>query len=161
MRPLIGTSWKMNLTSTQAEGWLRAFAPMANGLGERDVFVLPSFPALWVARRALAGTGIAWGAQDLHPADRGAHTGDVSAEMLIDLGCTYVEIGHSERRATHGETDASPRPGPPRCAGAVPILCVGERAQWALGVARGGVARQLNAALRASSRPTWNASSWP
>jgi len=149
MRPLIGTSWKMNLTSTEAEGWFRAFVPQADGRGGRDLFVLPSFPALWVARRALAGTGIAWGAQDLHPADRGAHTGDVSAEMLVDLGCSYVEVGHSERRTAHDETDALAA-AKVRAAlhwGLIPILCVGERAPWALGVARGGVARQLGAAL--------------
>lgn len=150
MRPLIGTSWKMNLTSTQAEGWLRAFVPVADRIAGRDFFVLPPFPALWVARRALAGTGIAWGAQDVHPADRGAHTGDVSAEMLADLGCTYVEVGHSERRAAHGETDALVA-AKVRAAlhwGLTPILCVGERAPWPLGIARGGVARQLAAALR-------------
>ena len=153
MRPLIGTSWKMNLTSTQAEGWLRAFVPLVAGLAERELFVLPPFPALWVARRALAGTGIAWGAQDVHAADRGAHTGEVSAEMLVDLGCTYVEVGHSERRAAHGETDALVA-AKVRAAlrwELTPILCVGERAPGALGAARGAVARQLGAALRGLS----------
>ena len=159
MRPLIGTGWKMNLTSTQAEGWLRAFVPLAEGLAGRDLFVLPPFPALWVARRELAGTRIAWGAQDLHPVDRGAHTGDVSAEMLVDLGCTYVEVGHSERRAEHGETDALVA-AKVRAAlrwGLTPILCVGERAPWAPGVARGAVARQpacrRPAGARAYRRP--------
>jgi triosephosphate isomerase len=155
MRPLIGTSWKMNLTSAQAEAWLRAAAPLVGGLDDRDLFVLPPFPALWVARRELAGTAIAWGAQDVHPADRGAHTGDVSAEMLVDLGCTYVEVGHSERRTAHGETDALVG-AKVRAAlrwGLAPILCVGERRASGLEVARRTVARQLRASLEGLAGP--------
>ena len=104
MRPLIGTSWKMNLTSSDAERWLDAVVPLVAGLDDRDLFVLPAFPAISVARARLAGTAIAWGAQDVHPDDAGAHTGDVSAAMLADLGCRYVEVGHSERRRDYHET---------------------------------------------------------
>jgi triosephosphate isomerase (TIM) len=129
-RPLIGTSWKMNLTSTEAAAWFVVARPLLEPIAEtRDLFVLPPFPALWVARDALAGSRIAWGGQDVHPSDSGAHTGDVSAPMLADLGCRYAEIGHSERRRDHGETD--------RLIAAkvraalrwdlVPIVCVGER----------------------------------
>lgn len=149
MRPLIGTSWKMNLTSTQAEAWLRAVGPLVAGLADRDLFVLPPFPALWVARRELNGTRIAWGAQDVHPADRGAHTGDVSAEMLVDLGCTYVELGHSERRTGHGETDALVA-AKIRAAlrwGLIPILCVGEPRRVEPAEARRLVTRRLGIAL--------------
>jgi triosephosphate isomerase (TIM) len=127
-RPLIGTSWKMNLTSTEAAAWFDRFVPFVADLSDRDLFVLPPYPSIWVARLCLAGTGIAWGAQDVHPDDAGAHTGDVSAPMIADLGCRYVEVGHSERRRDHGET-------PPLIAakvaavlrsGMTPILCVGE-----------------------------------
>ena len=104
MRPLIGTSWKMNLTSSEADAWFTALLPLVADLDDRDLFVLPPFTAIWMARQRLQGTAIAWGAQDVHPADGGAHTGDVSAPMLADLGCRYVEIGHSERRRDHGET---------------------------------------------------------
>jgi triosephosphate isomerase len=72
------------------------------------MFVLPSFTSIWVARERLQGSGIAWGAQDVHPEDDGAQTGDISATMLADLGCTCVEVGHSERRRDHGETTARP-----------------------------------------------------
>ena len=91
--------------------------------------MLPPFTSLWVARRELNATRICWGGQDVHHDAAGAHTGDVSAAMLVDLGCTYAEVGHSERRREHGERDA-------RTAGKVAsaiawglqvVLCVGEQ----------------------------------
>jgi len=128
MRPLIGTSWKMNLTSSEADAWLRTFVPLAAEWTDRDLFVLPPYPAIWVAREHLRDTAIGWGAQDVHPADSGAFTGSVSAPMLADLGCRYVEVGHSERRRLFGET-------PELIAAKVeailrwgmrPVLCIGE-----------------------------------
>jgi triosephosphate isomerase len=83
---------------------------------------------LWVARECLAGSAIAWGAQDVHPDEAGAHTGDVSAAMLADLGCSWVEVGHSERRRDHGETDdvIAAKVAQVLRHGMTPILCVGE-----------------------------------
>ena len=129
-RRLIGTSWKMHLTSSQAEAWFEAVLPRVAGLPGRDLFVLPPFTSIWVARARLQGSAIAWGAQDVHPEDDGAHTGDVAAPMLADLGCQYVEIGHSERRLEHGET---PELIAHKAAAALrwgmrPLLCVGEPA---------------------------------
>jgi triosephosphate isomerase len=103
---LIGTSWKMNLTLAEADHWLSTFRPLAGELPWVDFFVLPPFTALALARERLAGSGIAWGAQDVSPFANGAHTGDVSAAMLADLGCRYVEVGHAERRRDHGEDPA-------------------------------------------------------
>jgi triosephosphate isomerase len=121
----------MNLTATEATAWFAVAVPLLEPLtAERDLFVLPPFPALAAARVALASSSIGFGGQDVHADDRGAHTGDVSAPMLADLGCRYAEIGHSERRRDYGETD-------PIVAGKVratlrwdltPIVCVGERA---------------------------------
>lgn len=128
MRPLIGTSWKMNLTSSEADRWFREFLPLVRLLGDRDLFVLPPFTSIWVARERLRDTPIAWGAQDVDAADAGAHTGDVSAAMLADLGCRYVEVGHSERRRDHGET--AELIGAKAAAvlrwGMQPIICIGE-----------------------------------
>ena len=128
MRSLVGTSWKMNLTSTEADQWFAELGDLSDVATACEVFVLPPFPSIWLARERLAGKGVAWGAQDVHPADSGAHTGDVSAPMLADLGCTFVEVGHSERRRDHGET--------PRLIGSKvvavvrqgmrPIVCTGE-----------------------------------
>ncbi len=128
MRPLIGTSWKMHHTASEAATYLDALRPLVAGLVDRDLFVLPAFPALFVARERLTGSNVAWGAQDVHPDDRGAHTGDVSAPMLADLGCRYVEVGHAERRRDHGETAEIVAA---KVAAALrwhltPIVCVGE-----------------------------------
>jgi L-erythrulose 1-phosphate isomerase len=129
MRPLIGTSWKMNLTSTEADRWFRDFLPFLDRLTDRDLFVLPPFTAIWVARERLRDTPVAWGAQDVDAEDAGAHTGEISAPMLADLGCRFVEVGHSERRRDHGET---PELIAAKAAAALrwgmrPIICIGER----------------------------------
>ena len=128
MRPLIGTSWKMNLTASEADAWFTAVLPLVANLTDRDLFVLPPFTAIWVARERLAGTAVRWGAQDVHPADGGAHTGDVSAPMLADMGCTIVEIGHSERRRDHGESAEliTAKIGAALRWGMRPLLCTGE-----------------------------------
>ena len=145
-RPLIGTSWKMNHTSTDAAAWFAAARPLLEPLtADIDLFVLPPFPAIWVARQSLAGSAIGWGGQDVHPDERGAHTGDVSAPMLVDLGCRYVEVGHSERRRDHGETDDLVAA---KVRTAVrwklaPVVCVGEREQGAVDVAWRIVERQI------------------
>jgi triosephosphate isomerase len=148
-RPMIGTSWKMNLLPSTAPAWFDAVVRGASGLTDRELFVLPPYPMLVAARDAFAGTAVRWGAQDLHASDAGAHTGDVSAPMLVDLGCTIAEIGHSERRRDHGESDS-------RIAAKVraalrwqltPLLCVGERAVGPTRRAVPIVARQLTRAL--------------
>jgi triosephosphate isomerase len=94
----------MNLTSSEARQHLVRLRALLADVADRDIFVLPAFTSLWVAREELTGSPISWGAQDVHPDDHGAHTGDVSAPMLADLGCRYVEVGHSERARDHGET---------------------------------------------------------
>jgi triosephosphate isomerase len=146
MRPLIGTSWKMNLTPSEATRWFGIARPLLEPLTpERDLFVLPSFPALAAARDALVGSSVGYGGQDVAAEDRGAHTGDVSAPMLIDLGCRYVEIGHSERRRDHAETDPIVA-AKVRAAlrwDLVPVVCVGERTQEPADAARAVVFGQL------------------
>jgi triosephosphate isomerase len=147
--PLIGTSWKMNLTPSEANAWFRAFVPLVADLVDRELFVLPPFPAISIARDRLRDTSIAWGAQDVHPDDAGAHTGDVSAPMLADLGCRFVEIGHSERRRDHGET---PQLIAAKVAavirwGMIPILCVGESVEGPIDVVVPEVVADLEACL--------------
>jgi triosephosphate isomerase len=105
LRPLIGTSLKMNLTSTEAASYFDALRTMVASATSSELFVLPPFTSIWVARERLRGSNVAWGAQDVHAEDAGAHTGDVSARMLADLECSFVEVGHSERRRDHAETD--------------------------------------------------------
>jgi triosephosphate isomerase len=148
---LIGTSWKMNLTPSEAKRWFEAALPGLTRLHDRDLFVLPPFPAIAVARDALAGTAIGWGAQDVHPDDAGAHTGDVSPAMLADLGCRYVEVGHSERRRDHREGDRllAAKVAGIRRWGMTPLLCVGERSRGPVDAAIAVVRRQLRGALGA------------
>jgi triosephosphate isomerase len=125
---LIGTSSKMHLTSTEAAVYLDVLRPLVDDVVDRQIFVLVPFTAIWVAREHLAGSAIRWGAQDVHPDDAGAHTGDVSAPMLADLGCTYVEVGHHERRRDHGETDEliAAKVAAVQRWGMTAIVCVGE-----------------------------------
>lgn len=148
-RPLIGTSWKMNLTPTEAAAWFAAACPDLAVLTDRDLFVLPPFTAIPAARAALASTDVAWGAQDVHPDDRGAHTGDVSAPMLADLGCSIVEVGHSERRRDHREGDrlVAAKVAAIRRWSMTPLLCVGERTRGPLADAGPRISRQLLGAL--------------
>jgi triosephosphate isomerase len=166
--PLVGTSSKMNLTSSQARAYLLAVRELIEPLTGVDRFVLPPFTSLWVARECLAGSGIAWGAQDVHSEDSGAHTGDISAPMLTDLGCRFVEVGHSERRREHGESDAVVATKVAQVVrhGMTPILCVGENARLAedatvdfvLGQLEGGMAQLSRADRRkvvVAYEPVW------
>ena len=159
MSALIGTSWKMNLTPSDAVEWFRRAVPQLATVDDRELFVLPPFPAIFAAREALAGTSIGWGAQDVHPDDAGAHTGDVSAPMLADLGCRYVEVGHSERRRDHREGDGLLAR---KVRAAIrwqmaPILCVGEPRAGPIDRARGVVTRQLRGALGGLTQPELDA----
>jgi triosephosphate isomerase len=128
MALLIGTSSKMNLTSTEAAVYLDALRPRVDDLTDRELFVILPFTSIWMARDRLTGSNVRWGAQDVHPEDAGAHTGDVSAPMLADLGCTYVEVGHHERRRDHGETDqlVAAKVDAVQRWGMTAIACVGE-----------------------------------
>ena len=145
MRLLIGTSWKMNLTATQAAGYLDTLRPLVADITDRDLFVLVPFTSIWVARDHLAGSPVRWGAQDVHPLDAGPHTGDVSAPMLADLGCTYVEVGHFERRRAYGETDelVAAKVDAVQRWGMTAIVCVGEERRAPIEEVVDTVGRQL------------------
>ncbi|WP_114376496.1 triose-phosphate isomerase [Elioraea thermophila] len=128
MRPLIAGNWKMNGLGAEGVALARA---VREGLGDGngvDVLLCPPFTLIERVARAVAGSAIAVGGQDCHPKASGAHTGDVSAPMLKDAGASFVILGHSERRADHGETDALVRAKAEAAvaAGLTPIVCVGE-----------------------------------
>lgn len=127
-KKLIAGNWKMNgLRDSLSE--LAAMAELATPLKARvDVAVCPPFTLLAAAAAALQNSSIALGAQDCHFAEKGAHTGCISAPMLVDLCATYVILGHSERRADQGEDDALIRSKAEAAAkaGLIPIICVGE-----------------------------------
>ena len=105
--------------------------------------MLPAYPALQTARDRLGDSNISWGAQDVHPARAGPHTGDVSATMLADLGCRFVMVGHTERRRDHGEDYdlVGAKVAAIARHAMVPIICIGERNGSARGSARRALAR--------------------
>lgn len=131
-QPLIAGNWKMNLNHLEAIALVQklAFALPEKYFAEVEVAVIPPFTALRSVQTVVAGDKllIRYGAQDLHPKDSGAYTGDVSGPMLAKLDCSYVVVGHSERRAHHDEDDAlvATKVRAALRNGLVPILCVGE-----------------------------------
>lgn len=145
--PLIGTNVKMTMTPSQTRRYLTALRPLVSDVTGLGIFVLTAFPALAATAAVLTGSNVAWGAQDVHPADRGPRTGDVSAPMLADLGCTYVLAGHFERRRDHGEsTDLiQAKVQAAQRSQLVPVLCVGEPARVSRAVAVQQVGEQLGA----------------
>jgi triosephosphate isomerase len=149
VRPLIAGNWKMHGSRDEAAALAGAVAAGAAGLAA-ELLVCPTFLHVAAVADRLAGSGVAVGAQDCHAAAKGAHTGDVSAPMLRDVGATHVILGHSERRTDHGETDASVRAKAEAAAaaGLVPVVCVGEtEAERLAGQAEAVVARQLAGSL--------------
>lgn len=148
--PLIAGNWKMYKTATEGAALARELRERLGSGGGVEVAVCPPFPALAAVGTALQGSGIALGAQDMHWEKEGAFTGAVSAGMLLDLGCRFVILGHSERRQHFGETDAAVRR-KVRAAlatGLTPIVCVGETlAERDAGQTLAVVARQVRAAL--------------
>lgn len=104
-RPLLAGNWKMHLTRPETTALIDGIKAAAADARDRDVVIAPPFTALETAARALAGTSIGLAAQNVHAEPKGAFTGEVAAEMLKDVGCAYVIIGHSERRQYFNETN--------------------------------------------------------
>jgi triosephosphate isomerase (TIM) len=151
MRKLCAGNWKMNGLKGDALALVRDLAARAKGGPLAcDLLICPPATLLAEVAAALAGSVIAVGGQDCHAEDKGAHTGDVSAPMLKDAGCTYVIVGHSERRADHGESDAMVRAKGEagRRAGLAVIVCIGETlAERDAGRELEVVARQIDGSL--------------
>ena len=126
--PLVAVSLKNYLGARATRQWVTAVAGLLRGQDGVEVALLPSFPLLESTAATLAGSGLVWGAQDVAPSPDGAQTGEVGADVLAELGCTYVEVGHAERRRLFGETDETIAAKTREVvrAGLVPLACVGE-----------------------------------
>ncbi|MCS7278038.1 MAG: triose-phosphate isomerase, partial [Aquificaceae bacterium] len=126
---IISANWKMNLTPSQTKEYLQGFLPLVEDIKDREILLCPPFTSLCVASEILKDTHIKLGAQNCHYEPKGAFTGEISLEMLKELGVSYVIVGHSERRWIFGETDELISKKITACleAGVRPILCVGER----------------------------------
>ncbi|MCW8907205.1 MAG: triose-phosphate isomerase [Sedimenticola sp.] len=149
-QPLVAGNWKMN-------GSLESIGVLLDGIkaGMEDVTkaaVAVCAPAIYIptVQQQLQGSAIAWGGQDVSAESAGAYTGEIATSMLKDFGCTYVIVGHSERRAYHGESDqlVARKFAAARAAGLVPILCVGETLEEReQGITEQVVARQMDAVI--------------
>jgi len=152
-RPLVAGNWKMNgLRAALAEIDGIAVGYSGKLQARADLLICP--PATLIAAAAARSRALSVGGQDCHPQASGAHTGDLSAEMLKDAGASYVIVGHSERRADHGESDAlvKAKAAAGLRAGLTAIVCVGEtQAQRAAGQALDVVGAQLWGSLPAGA----------
>ena len=126
--PLIAGNWKMHNSSAQTKELIGEIIEKTGGVTGVDIVVAPPFTSLVAAKSAIGETAIGLAAQNVHWEDKGAFTGELSAAMLLDAGCGWVIIGHSERRQFFGETDdtVNKRLKAALKAGLKPIVCVGE-----------------------------------
>lgn len=127
-KPIIAGNWKMHNTGAQGVELVRELAKLTVDAKDVDIVVCPTFTTLATVAGALAGTNIHMGAQNMHWEKKGAFTGEITAEMLKDVCCEYVLVGHSERRQYFAETDATVNKKVKAALEAklVPIMCVGE-----------------------------------
>ena len=126
-KPIIAGNWKMNKTAAEAEILINELKPLV-AKSKPEVVICVPYTDLWIAKKAIEGSKIKLGAENVAWADSGAFTGEISADMLKEIGVEYVIIGHSERRQYFGETDATVnmRMKQALTKGLKPIVCVGE-----------------------------------
>lgn len=149
-RPLVAGNWKMNGSRTESAALLDGIRKGMSTASRAEAAVCPPYILIPLAAEKLAGGAVAWGGQNLSVHKSGAYTGEIAGPMLRDYGCTYVIVGHSERRTLYGETDAlvAEKYGAAQAAGLIPILCVGETLQEReANRTETVVARQLDAVL--------------
>ncbi len=168
-RILIAGNWKMN--GLQADGVALASAVAAKLAAAGDVafdmLVCPPYTLIGAVAKAAAGSALEVGAQDCHAAEKGAHTGDISCAMLADAGCTSIIVGHSERRADHGESNETVKAKAEAAhgAGLKAVICIGETeaerdAGETLNVVKGQIAGSVPASATAANtvvayEPVW------
>ncbi|MGC4027737.1 MAG: triose-phosphate isomerase [Steroidobacteraceae bacterium] len=149
-RPIVAGNWKMHGSRAENRTLIEGLVTSASVDESATCIVCPPFVYLGDVARELAGSAIRLGAQDVCAENSGAYTGEVAASMLKDVGCTYVIVGHSERRALYGESDelVARKFAAAQARGLVPILCVGELlAERDAGRTHEVVGRQLDAVI--------------
>ena len=150
-RKLVAGNWKMHGTLAQNAELLDVVRSGMRQITDVDCAVCVPFPYLAQAPQKLSGSNVKWGAQNVHQSDKGAYTGEVSAAMLRDFECSYVIVGHSERRAYYGESShlVAEKFLAAQQAGLTPVLCVGETLQQReSGITETVVAGQLDALIQ-------------
>jgi triosephosphate isomerase len=149
--PIMAGNWKMHKTVGEAVELVKGLLPGVAEVSGREVVVCPPYTALYALRPLVVGTLLRLGAQELFHEPHGAYTGAISAGMLADVGCSYVIVGHSERRQYFGETDdgVNKKARAALAAGLTPIVCVGEtKAERDQGQAQAIVAQQIEGGLQ-------------
>jgi triosephosphate isomerase len=127
-RPILAANWKMQKTCAEAQAFAEAFLPLVAHADGVDVVIAPPFTSLSALADAITASHVFLAAQNVNPEEKGAFTGEIAPGMLHDLGCTYTIVGHSERRALYGETDAfvASKAAALLAHEIRPIVCVGE-----------------------------------
>ncbi len=149
-RPLVAGNWKMNGSRAESAALAMAIKQGIGATSQAEVAVCPPFILIPLVAEKLNGSPVVWGGQNLSVHKSGAYTGEVSGPMLKDYACTYVIVGHSERRTFYGDTDAlvAEKYGAAQAVGLLPILCVGETLQEReANQTEAVVARQLDAVV--------------
>ncbi len=150
-RPLVAGNWKMHGNQAEATALVNGIRGGLADVKIAEIAVCPPFILIPLVSTLLKGSPVAWGGQNLSAHKSGAYTGEVSGPMLRDFGCTYVIVGHSERRTLYGEDDkiVSEKFGAAQAAGLIPILCVGETlVEREANRTEAVVARQLDAVVK-------------
>ena len=131
IKPIIAANWKMNKTVSEAIDFVNRMKKFVLGINDREVVIAPPFPALYPVGAVLKDSGMSLAAQNLGAYKEGAYTGEISARMLVDVGCTHVIVGHSERRTLFGESNeiVNAKIGMALQFGMRPIVCIGETLQ--------------------------------
>lgn len=148
--PWIGTSWKMNKTRAQARAYAETLKQSSVTSARARAFVIPPFTAIAEVASVLAGTAVRVGAQNMHWADAGAWTGEISPAMIRDVGATLVELGHSERRTHFGESDETVALKVKAALdhGLIALVCIGDTKQeYEAGQTAAALAKQMRSAL--------------
>ena len=148
--PVIAGNWKMYKTAEEAAAFVREFLPLVGDLAGVEIVLAPAFPSLAAVAALTRGTNVGVASQNLHFAEEGAYTGEVSPRMVRDTGAAYAIVGHSERRQLFAETDdtVNRKVRAALAAGLVPIMCLGETlAERESGRTIEVVERQLRAGL--------------
>jgi triosephosphate isomerase len=127
-KPFIAGNWKLNKTVSEALEFISALKEACQGISEAEIVAIPPFTALYPLSSRIQDSPIKLGAQNLFWEETGAYTGEISATMLLDVGCTYAVIGHSERRQYFGETNTTVNRKIQAALsyGLIPIFCMGE-----------------------------------
>lgn len=128
-KKIVGSSWKMHInTKSEVDSLAMEIVKGVKDVSNIDMFLIPSFPLIDHLANIINNTNISWGAQNMAFVDYGAYTGEVPAPTLAELGCTYIELGHAERRANFNETDHSVNKKVKLCLdnNMTPLVCVGE-----------------------------------